>query len=138
MKAAVILASLLVSFTAVPARAVMQPVGSVDLSPVTTVTGIAYTGLRGDLLALTARGNADIGCHTVIATFADGSTAEIFHGLLPPDNLFKVYLPGGVRDVRRIDFSCLSIDRGRAIITVQANVAPDSRVTWLSEPSTRG
>lgn len=138
MRAAVVLASILVLSATIPAGAVMQPVGSVDLLPVTTITGIAYTGLRGDLVTLTARGNADIGCHTVVATFADGSTAEIFHGVLPPDNMFKVYLPGGVRDIQRIDFSCMSIDRGRAIITVKANVAPDSRVTWLNEPSTRG
>ena len=124
MRATVILVTLLVSAAALPARAVMQPVGSVVLLPVSTGTTVGYTDLHGDILALTARGNADVGCHAVIATFADGSYTEIFHGVLPPDELFKVYLPGGVRDIRRIDFNCLSIDRGRAIIDVDANVVP--------------
>lgn len=131
MRAAIILVTLLISATALPARAAMQPVGSVLLLPVSTGTAVPYTNLRGDILALTARGNADVGCHTVIATFSDGSYAEIFHGVLPPDELFKVYLPGGVRDIARIDFNCLSIDRGRAIIDIDANVVPDAFIAGL-------
>lgn len=133
MRSAVILVANLVLATALSACAVMQPVGSVDVLPVNTGAAISYDNLRGDILALTARGNADVGCHSVIATFADGSTTEIFRGVLPPDELFKVYLPGGVRDVRRIDFNCLSIDRGRAIIVVQANVVSGGGpITFLS------
>jgi hypothetical protein len=132
MRAAVILVTLLLSAAALPARAAMQPVGSVMLLPVNTGTAVTYTNLRGDILALTARGNADVGCHAVVATFADGSYTEIFHGVLPPDELFKVYLPGGVRDIQRIDFNCLSIDRGRAIIDVNANVVPGGFITLLS------
>ena len=131
MRAAVIFVTLLISAAALPARAAMQPVGSVVLLPVSTGTAIAYTNLRGDILALTARGNADVGCHAVIATFTDGSYAEIFRGVLPPDELFKVYLPGGVRDIARIDFNCLSIDRGRAIIAIGANVVPEGFIAAL-------
>lgn len=132
MRATVIFATLLILAAALPACTVMQPVGSVDLLPVNTGAAITYDNLRADILAFTARGNADVGCHTVIATFADGSTKEIFHGVLPPDEVFKVYLPGGVRDVRGIDFNCLSIDRGRAIIVVQANAVPGARITSVS------
>lgn len=131
MRAAVILVTLLISATALPAHAAMQPVGSVLLLPVSTGTAVAYTNLRGDILALTARGNADVGCHAVVATFSDGSYAEIFHGVLPPDELFKVYLPGGIRDIARIDFNCLSIDRGRAIIDIDANVVPGGFIAAL-------
>jgi hypothetical protein len=131
MRAVVILMAIFASAAALPARATMQPVGSVVLLPVSTGTAVAYTNLRGDILALTARGNADVGCHAVIATFTDGSYAEIFHGVLPPDELFKVYLPGGVRDIARIDFNCLSIDRGRAIIALEANVVPGDFIAAL-------
>lgn len=131
MRANVILVMLLVFAAALPARAAMQPAGSVFLLPVNTGTAVTYSNLRGDILALTARGNADVGCHAVIATFADGGSAEIFHGVLPPDELFKVYLPGGARDIQRIDFYCLSIDRGRAIIEVDANVVPGGIIADL-------
>jgi len=131
MRAIVIFVMLLVSAAALPAQAAMEFVGSVLVLPVNTGTAVAYGNLRGDILALTARGDADIGCHAVIATFADGSYTEIFHGVLPPNELFKVYLPGGVRDIRRIDFNCLSIDRGRAIIDVEVNVAPDDFIAGL-------
>lgn len=108
----------------IPAFAAMEPVGSVDLWPVYTRAAVAYSNLSGDIVALTARGNADVGCRPVMATFADGSGAEIFSGVLPPDEQFKVYLPGGARNIRRMDFDCLSIDRGRAIIDVEADLLP--------------
>jgi hypothetical protein len=117
-----IVAAWLVSF---PAFAVMQPVGSVDLWPAPTRAAAMYpTALTGDLLALTARGNADVSCRTVTATFGDGSSAEIFHGTLAPDDQFKFYLPGGARNIQRMDFDCLSVDRGRAIVDVAANLTP--------------
>jgi len=115
-------AACLVSF---PAFAVMQPVGSVDLWPIPTRAAVMYpANLTGDILALTARGNADVSCRTVIATFADGSSAEIFRGTLAPDDQFKVYMPGGARNIQRMDFDCLSVDRGRAIVDVAANLTP--------------
>lgn len=131
MKAIVILVALLVSAAALPAHAVMLPVGAVVLVPVNTGTAVEFANLWGDILALTARGDADVGCHAVIATYSDGSYTEIFHGVLPPDELFKVYLPGGVRDIRRIEFNCLSVDRGRASIEIEANVVPDRFIAAL-------
>ena len=75
-----------------------------------------------NLVALTARGNADVACRSVWATFGDGTSALIFHGVLAPDDQTKTYLPGGTRNIQRIDFDCLSVDRGHAIVDVDANV----------------
>ncbi len=116
------------SLFAVPALAAMQPVGAAGLWPVDTHAVITWPALSGDIVALTARGNADIACRSVTASFADGSSAEIFHGVLPPDDQFKVYLPGGVRTLRQMDFDCLSVDRGHAVIDVAADVVPGSFV----------
>ena len=53
-----------------------------------------YTAnLTGDILALTARGNADVSSRSVTATFGDGSAVEIFRGPLAPDDQVKVYVP---------------------------------------------
>ena len=108
-----------------PAFAAMQPAGSVDLWPVTTRAALMYpANLTGDILALTARGNADVSCRSVTATFGDGSAVELFRGTLAPDDQFKVYVPGGARNIQRIDFNCLSVDRGRATVAVAANLTP--------------
>ena len=107
---------------AFPAFAAMEPAGSVDLLPVSTHAVVSYANLTGDILALTARGNADVACRTVTATFSDGSSAGIFRGVLAPDDQFRVYLPGGTRNVKRIDFACLSADKGRAILDIAANM----------------
>ena len=123
MRSMLAVSALAASLVTFPAFAAMQQVGSVALWPFQTLAGVVYpTALTGDILALTARGNADVVCRTVIATFGDGSAVEIFHGTLAPDDQFKVYMPGGVRNIQRIDFNCLSADRGRAIVTVDANL----------------
>jgi hypothetical protein len=128
MKASVVaLAALLSSGFAYPAFAAMEPAGSVDLWPVDTHGVVTYSNLSGDMLAFTARGNADVACRSVTATFADGSSAELFHGVLAPDDQFKIYVPGGVRNIRRMDFDCLSVDRGRAIVDIAADV-PGRRI----------
>jgi hypothetical protein len=102
----------------------MSPAGSVDLWPVPTHATAMYSNFTGDLVGLTARGNADVACRSVWATFSDGSSALLFHGVLAPDDQTKVYLPGGIRNVQRMDFDCLSVDRGHAIVSVDANIAP--------------
>jgi hypothetical protein len=124
MKTSVIaLVTLISSGLAFPAFAVMRPVGSVGLLPTDTLAATTHSSLTADIVALTARGNADVACRNVTVTFSDGSTFRIFRGVLAPDELFKVYIPGGARNIQRMDFDCLSIDRGYAIIDVDANIS---------------
>ena len=123
MKVSVIVLTALISGTlAFPAFAVMRPVGSVGLLPTDTLAATMHSSLAADLVALTARGNADVSCKNVTVTFSDGRKLRIFRGVLAPDDLFKVYIPGGARNIQRMDFNCLSIDRGSAIIHVDANI----------------
>jgi hypothetical protein len=123
MKTSVIaLVVLISSGFALPAFAVMQPIGSVGLLPTDTRAATMHSSLTVDIVALTARGNADVACRSVTVTFGDGSTFRIFRGVLAPDDQFKVYLPGGARNIQRMDFDCLSVDRGYAIVGVDANV----------------
>jgi hypothetical protein len=123
MKAsAIALAALVSSGFAFPAMADMQPIGAVGLLPIDTQAAAMNPGLTADIVALTARGNADVSCKRVMVTFDDGTTYRIFRGVLAPDDQFKVYLPDGARRIQRIDFDCLSVDRGYAIVDVDANV----------------
>ena len=124
MKASVIaLAVLLSSAAAVPAYAFIAPAVSVGLLPVPTLASVD-ANFTGDLLAFTARGNADVACNAITATFADGSSAFLYRGTLAPDDQVKTWLPGGARNIRHMDFDCYSIDRGQAIVTVAANMTP--------------
>lgn len=124
MKASIIgLAALLSSAAAAPAFAVMAPAVNVDLWPTPAFTGVD-ANFTGDMLAFTARGNADVACRGISATFAGGSTALLYQGTLAPDDQVKMWLPGGARNIRHMDFDCFAVDRGRAILNVAANVAP--------------
>lgn len=93
------------------------------LLPVPTLVSVG-ANFTGDIVGFTARGNADVACWSITATFADGSIAFLCRGILAPDNQVKMWLPGGVRNVRNMDFDCYSVDRGRAIINVAANMLP--------------
>jgi hypothetical protein len=124
VKNLIVAATLASSLAAFPALAKLAPVGSVMIAPVDTRATVTYPGnITADILALTAR-NADVACRTVTAVLADGSTVELFRGVLVPNSQFKLYLPGNARTIQRMDFDCLSIDRGRAIINVNVNGIP--------------
>lgn len=124
MKAPVItLALVLSSAVAVPAFAAMEPAVNVGLLPIPALASVD-ANFTGDILAFTARGNADVACRAITATFADGSTAFLYRGTLAPDDQMKMWLPGGARNIRHMDFDCYSVDRGRAILNVAANMAP--------------
>lgn len=124
MKPSVITLALVLSSAVVaPAFAVMMPAANIDLLPVPTLVSVD-ANFTGDIVAFTARGNADVACFGITATFADGSAAFLYRGILAPDSLVKMWLPGGVRNVRNMDFDCYSVDRGRAIINVAANMVP--------------
>ena len=124
MKASVVtLALVLSSAVAAPAFAAMEPAASVGLLPIPTLASVD-ANFTGDILAFTARGDADVACRGISATFADGSTAFLYRGTLAPDDQVKMWLPGGARNVRHMDFDCYSVDRGRATINVAANIAP--------------
>lgn len=124
MKASIIgLAVLLSGTAAAPAFAVMAPAADVDLWAVPIHTSVD-ANLTGGMLAFTARGNADVACRGITATFADGSIAFLYRGTLAPDDQVKMRLPGGPRNIRHMDFDCYAVDRGRAILNVAANVGP--------------
>lgn len=124
MKASVVALALALSgVVAAPAFAVMEPAANIGLLPVPTLISVD-ANFTGDMLAFTARGNADVTCNGITATFADGSAAFLYRGTLAPDDQVKLSLPGGVRNIRHMDFDCYSADRGRAIVNVAANMVP--------------
>jgi len=127
------LAAILVSGTAAPALAAWDRIGSVDVSS-RNGTQVAYENFGGrvESLALRAR-DADVMCRNVTATFGNGQTADIFHGVLPRGRNVTVDLPGNTRMIRRVDFDCRAQDRGNAQVEISADVGR-YQAEWRHSP----
>jgi hypothetical protein len=133
------MAAVLFSGVAVPAFAAWDRIGSIDVSfrPDHDVQYGNFGG-RVEALALQARG-ADVLCRDVTATFGNGDTRQIYHGVLPRGRNVSLDLPGEARMVRRIDFNCRSMSREGSRLDISADVgryqaewrrSPDWDRTW--------
>jgi len=112
-------AALLASSVAIPAFAALEPMGSVGFSRTDTHDSQAVN-VTGDAVTLTARGS-DVMCDSVVATFGNGRTREIFRGDLPRGQNVTIDLPGRQRMVQRLDFNCRPTERYRARVDVAAD-----------------
>jgi hypothetical protein len=128
-----IVAALLASGVAIPAFAALEPVGSVDFSMRDTHDS-QPVNVTGDALTLTARGS-DVMCDSVMATFGNGRTREVFRGNLPRGQSVTIDLPGRQRMVERLDFNCRPTERYRARVDVAADTGFGDRFNnrWFDE-----
>jgi len=116
---AFIFVALLSSSAIVPAVAAWDPVGSVTFT--NRDTHDAKLGnFKGTAVGLTAR-NSDVMCESVMATFGNGRSREIFHGELPRGQTIRVGLPGSQRSIDRVDFDCRPMDGRRATVDIAAD-----------------
>jgi len=124
----VVAGALLASSVAVPAVAAWEPVGSVDFT-FRDNHDAKLGNFRGDSVGLTARGS-DVVCDSVMATFGNGRTREIFRGELPRGETVTIDLPGRERSVDRVDFNCRPTERWRARVDIATNDVrfPDERL----------
>ncbi|HMI95761.1 MAG TPA: hypothetical protein VK479_04565 [Micropepsaceae bacterium] len=113
---AMILAALLSCGAAVPALAAWDRVGSVDFSYRDTHDA-TLGNFKGYAVGLTAR-NSDVMCDSVMATFGNGRTREIFRGELPRGQRITINLPGSQRSIDRVDFDCRPTEGYRARVDI--------------------
>ena len=127
------MAAILFSGVAVPAFAAFDHIGTVD---VTSQPGhdVQYGNFGGrvEALSLQAR-DSDVMCRNVTATFGNGRTRDIYHGVLPRGRNVSVDLPGEARIVRRIDFDCRSMQRPTGRIEISADVGR-YQAEWRRSP----
>jgi len=115
-----ICAALLASSVAIPAAfAALEPVGSVGFSRNDTHES-QVINTNGEAVTLTARGT-DVMCDSVMATFGNGRTRDVFRGDLPRVQSVTVDLPGRQRMIERLDFNCRPTERWRARVDVAAD-----------------
>jgi hypothetical protein len=114
-------AALLASSFTMPAFAAWDRIGSVQFSWRNNHDVMDYARMNGNAVGLTAR-NSDVTCDSVTATFGNGRTREIFNGELRRGRTVTLDLPGGERNVDRVDFYCRPLDRRQARVDVAMNM----------------
>lgn len=108
-------------------------IGSVDVSHGVD-RDTAYTRFGGgvDRLRLDVR-DSDVQCRSVRATFANGSSREIFKGWLRAGRSVAIEMPGERARVRKLDFTCRASARRGATISISAEVN-SYRDEWRRSP----
>lgn len=108
-------------------------IGAVDVSHgMDRDTNYARFGGGVDRLRLDVR-DSDVRCRSVRATFANGSSSEIFRGRLRAGRGQVIDLPGDRARVRKIDFACRADRRSGATIAIFAEVNT-YRDEWRRSP----
>ena len=113
---ALVLAALLSSGAAVPAIAAWDRVGTVDFT-LRDTHDAKLGNFKGYAVGLTAH-NSDVMCDSVMATFGNGRTREIFRGELRRGETVMIDLPGNQRSVDRVDFDCRPTEGYRAMVDI--------------------
>jgi hypothetical protein len=120
--------------TAMPAYAGWTNIGRVDFAyGVDKDTAYGNFGGPATALQLTARGS-DVNCKYVRATFGNGSTTNVFQGMLPQGRGTRVDLPGDRRNITKLAFECRAFVRGGAHVDIDADVDA-YRQQWQRTPA---
>src|SRR4051812_33676693 len=121
--------ALLAGSVAIPAFAALEPVGSVGFSRNDTHDS-QVVNTRGEAVTLTARGS-DVMCDSVMATFGNGRTREVFRGDLPRGQSVTIDVPGRERMIERLDFNCRPLERWRARVDVATDTGGSGN-SWFN------
>lgn len=136
-----LLATVLACGATAPALADWARIGSVEVG-FGRDRDSTYSRFGGgvDKLRLEAR-DGDVQCRSVRATFASGSSREIFSGTLRGQEPRIVELPGNNAHIRRIDFSCRGFKPSGTNIAISADIShyqdewrrsPDWNSVWAA------
>lgn len=77
--------------------------------------------------------SSDVMCQSIRATFGNGKSRTIFSGNLYEDRKKEIDLPGGARNLTRLDFNCVARDRSGTKLEIQADIGR-YRDEWRRNP----
>jgi hypothetical protein len=83
-------------------------------------------------LQFTATGG-DVQCRTIRADYANGTSSQLYTGMLREGQSRGVDVPGRAVTIRRLDFACRSFSHGGANIRMDADIG-QYRQQWRSSP----
>jgi len=127
-------AAVAVGLAARPAMADVHQVGSVNVSA-DHYTDVSWEHFEGpvDRLQFVAQGDT-LDCAHISVTYRDGTTHEVFSGILPKDSIETITFPEGDSRMRHVDFACKaqSVDGARiALSSISEGWDPK---WWSREP----
>ncbi|HWY63773.1 MAG TPA: hypothetical protein VNX61_01080 [Rhizomicrobium sp.] len=116
------------------AKAAVHQVGSVNISA-DHYTDVSWEHFEGavERLQFVAEGDT-VSCAHISVTYADGTTHEVFSGILPKDSIETVTFPEGDSRMRHVDFACKAenIDGARLRLSAITEGLDDD--LWAREP----
>ncbi|MEO8384272.1 MAG: hypothetical protein ABI583_03445 [Betaproteobacteria bacterium] len=121
------------AFAAVPPRAGMENLGTVDVSRQPD-RDVVYNRFGGAMERLQLRAtDSDINCRSVTARFGNGRSRQIFSGRLVEGRAVNVDLPGDARHVSSLTFNCRADERWGGKVRILADVG-QNRAEWMRSP----
>ena len=127
-------AALLAGATALPAKAMVHEIGSVNVSN-SHYTNVSWQHFAGPVIRLRMVAEGDtINCDHVAVTYYDGTTHNVFSGTMVKDSIETITFPEGDSRIRYVDFACKAqaVDGARiALSSVSAGWDPDH---WAPQP----
>jgi len=128
-------AALLAGATAIPAKALVHEIGSVNVSN-DHYTDVSWQHFEGPVIRLrmVAEGDA-IDCDHVAVTYYDGTTHNVFSGTMTKDSIETITFPEGDSRIRDVNFACKAQAVDGARIALSSVSAGWDRDQWAREPS---
>lgn len=116
------LAALLVTGTTLSALAAVS-VDAVYVSP-EHYTSVSWSDFDGPVARLNFASDRNVDCDRVTVNYRDGTSQDVFSGMLYGGERQTVSFPGGPRRVENVRFACRADNDYGARISLSADVAP--------------
>ena len=131
-------AALLAGATALPAKAMVHQIGSVNVSA-QHYPDVSWSHFEGPVVRLRfISDNDDVDCEHILVTYRDGTIHNVFSGRLVKDGTETITFPEGDSHIRDVDFACkaMSVDGARiALSAVSEGVATGDPVIDSARPA---
>lgn len=116
----VVAAALSTIAVALPAKAEDHQLGDVNVSA-DHYTHVSWSRFDGPVLRLQfVADNDTVDCEHIIVTYHDGTSHDVFSGIMPKGSTETVTFPEGDSRIRNVDFACKAEGRDGARITLSA------------------
>jgi hypothetical protein len=131
---AVLGAALLAGATALPAKADVHQIGSVNVAA-DHYTNVSWEHFEGPVerLQFVATGDT-IDCAHISVTYRDGTTHTVFSGIMTRDSIETITFPEGDSRMRHVDFACKAQSVDGARIELSSLSEGFDRNQWARDP----
>ncbi len=117
-----ILSAVFVAGMALPALADVHQLGDVHIST-DRYTHVTWARFEGPVLRLQFLADNDtIDCEHIIVTYADGTSHDVFSGVMQKGGIETITFPEGDSHIRAVDFACKaqSVDGARIALSADS------------------